>query len=74
MVAESSAMVTTSLGNMLMALAAGHSNNGSIDNNLLDFKQDLFKELDAREKQAEQKVSEKLDEKYDALLRFLRGG
>jgi hypothetical protein len=50
MVAESSVMLTATLGNMLMALVAGCSNNDSIDNKLLDFKKDLIQELDAREK------------------------
>jgi hypothetical protein len=50
MVAESSAMLTTTLGNTLMALmVAGCSNNDGLDNKLSDFKEDLFNELDARE-------------------------
>ena len=73
MVAESSVMLTATLGNMLMALVAGCSDNDSIDNKLLDFKKDFIQELDAREKQAEMKIADKLNEKFDSLLRFLRG-
>jgi hypothetical protein len=39
---------------------------------LSDFKKDLIKELDAREKQAEQKIADKLDEKFADLVRVLR--
>jgi len=74
MVAESSALVTTSLSNTLTALVAGQSNNDNIDGKLSDFKKDLLKELDAREKQVEQKIADKLDEKFADLVRFLRGG
>jgi hypothetical protein len=74
LVAESSAMLTTTLGKTLMGSVAGYLNNDIIDNKLADFKQDLFKELDAREKQVEQKISYKLDEKFDVLLWFLTGG
>jgi hypothetical protein len=35
---------------------------------LSEFKKDLFQEPDAREKQVEQKIAEKLSEKFDALL------
>ncbi len=58
----------------MTALVASQSNKDNINGKLSEFKKDLFQELDAREKQAEQKISEKLDEKFDALLRFLRGG
>jgi hypothetical protein len=51
MVAESSALLTTTLGNMLTALVAGQSNNDNIDGKLSDFKKCLFKELDAKKKQ-----------------------
>jgi hypothetical protein len=47
MVAESSALLTTSLANTLTALVAGRSNNDNIDGKLSDFKKDLLKELDA---------------------------
>jgi hypothetical protein len=50
------------------------SNNENIDGKLSEFKKDIFKELDAREKQAEQKISDKLDEKFNDQIRFLRGG
>jgi len=74
MVAESSALLTTTLSNMMTAIVAGRSNNDNIDGKLSDFKKDLLKELDAREKQAEQKIADKLDEKFADLVRFLRGG
>jgi hypothetical protein len=67
-------LLTTTLANMLTALVAGRSNNNSIDGKLSDFKKDLLKELDAREKQAEQKIADKLDEKFADLVRILRGG
>jgi flagellar biosynthesis component FlhA len=41
MVAESSALLTTTLGNTLTALVAGGSNNDNIDGKLSDFKKDL---------------------------------
>jgi hypothetical protein len=41
---------------------------------LIDFKKDLFQKLDAREKEAEEKITEKLVEKFDVLLRFLGAG
>jgi hypothetical protein len=59
---------------MLTALVAGRSNNDNIDGKLSDFKKDLLKELDAREKQAEQKIADKLGEKFADLVRILRGG
>ena len=74
MVAESSALLTTTLGNTLTALVAGRSNNDNIDGKLSDFKDALFQELDAREKQTEQKIADKLDEKFADLVRILRGG
>jgi hypothetical protein len=70
----SSVMLTATLGSTLTALVAGHSNYDNIDSKLSELKKDLFQEMDAREKQAEQKITEKIDEKFDALLRFLRGG
>jgi len=74
MVAESSAMLTAMLGNTLNQLITARSNNDNIDGKLSEFKKDLLKELDAREKQAEQKLSDKLDEKFSDLIRVLRGG
>lgn len=74
MVAESSAMLTAMLGNTLNQLITARSNNDNIDGKLSEFKKDLLKELDAREKQAEQKLSDKLDEKFSELIRVLRGG
>jgi hypothetical protein len=40
------------------------------DGKLSELKKDLFQVLDAQDKQAEQKIAEKLD----ALLKFLTGG
>jgi hypothetical protein len=74
MVAESSAMLTATLGNTLNQLITAQSNNDNIDGKLSEFKKDLLKDLDAREKQAEQKLSDKLDEKFSDLIRVLRGG
>jgi hypothetical protein len=74
MVAESSALLITTLGNTLMALVAGRSNNDNIDGKLSDFKDALFQELDAREKKTEQKIADKLDEKFADLVCILRGG
>jgi argininosuccinate lyase len=73
MVAESSAMLTAMLGNTLNQLITARSNNDNIDGKLSEFKKDLLKELDAREKQAEQKLSDKLEEKFSDLIRVLRG-
>lgn len=70
MVAESSVMLCSTLGNTLNALVSGRSNDAQIDEKLNVFKKDLLQELDAREKKSEQK----LDEKFDAILRLLRGG
>jgi hypothetical protein len=69
-VAESLAMLMAMLGNTLSQLITVRSNNENIDGKLSEFKKDLFKELDAREKQAEQKISDKLDEKFNDLIRF----
>jgi hypothetical protein len=55
-------------------LITARSNNDNVDGKLSEFKNDLLKELDAREKQAEQKLSDKLDEKFSELIRVLRGG
>ncbi len=55
-------------------IVIGWSNNDSNDNKLIDFKKDLFQKLDAREKEAEEKITEKLVEKFDVLLRFLGAG
>jgi hypothetical protein len=74
MVAESSVMLTATLGNTLNQLITARLNNDNIDGKLSEFKKDLLKELDAREKQAEQKLSDKLDEKFSELIRVLRGG
>jgi len=74
MVAESSVMLTATLGNTLNQLITARSNNDNVDGKLSEFKKDLLKELDAREKQAEQKLSDKLDEKFSELIRVLRGG
>jgi len=74
MVAESSVMLTATLGNTLNQLITARSNNDNVDGKLSEFKNDLLKELDAREKQAEQKLSDKLDEKFSELIRVLRGG
>jgi hypothetical protein len=57
LVAESSAMSTATLGNTLNQLISARSNNDNVDGKLSEFKKDLLKELDAREKQAEQKLS-----------------
>jgi len=67
-------MLTAMLGNTLNQLITARSNNDNIDGKLSEFKKDLLKELDAREKQAEQKLSDKLDEKFSDLIRVLRGG
>jgi argininosuccinate lyase len=74
MVAESSVMLTATLGNTLNQLITARSHNDNVDAKLSEFKKDLLKELDAREKQAEQKLSDKLDEKFSDLIRVLRGG
>jgi aromatic ring-opening dioxygenase catalytic subunit (LigB family) len=76
MVAESSVMLTATLGNTLNQLITARSNNDNVDGKLSEFKKDLLKELDAREKQAEQKIkiSDKLDEKFSDLIHVLRGG
>jgi hypothetical protein len=59
-------------------LAAFVSNCGcdtaSINDKLNTFKNDLFQQLDAREQAAEARIASKLDEKFDDLLRILRGG
>ncbi len=65
MVTELLAMLTSRLRNTLTILLAGRSNNDNIDNTLSDFRRDLFQQ---------QKIAEKPDEKFDALLRFLTGG
>jgi hypothetical protein len=70
MVAESSVMLCSTVGNTLNALVSGRSNDAQIDEKLNVFKKDLLQELDAREKKSEQK----LDEKFDAIIRLLRGG
>jgi len=74
MVAESSVMLTATLGNTLNQLITARSHNDNVDGKLSEFKKDLLKELDAREKQAEQKLYDKLDEKFSDLIRVLRGG
>jgi hypothetical protein len=63
-------MLMTTLGNTLTALVAGRSNHDNVDSKLSDFRWDLFQQLDTQEKLAEQKITEKLDEKCDSLLRF----
>ena len=50
MVAESSVVLCSTLGNMLNTLVLGCNSNAQIDEKLNDFKKDLLEDLEARGK------------------------